>query len=683
MRLILRILVALAVMAVGVAQAASKPEFDADLRKFRRVLVLGDSITHGGQYVNYLETALRTHPVQYDVEFLNLGLPSETVSGLSEPGHAGGAFPRPDLHERLGRVLEKTKPDLVFACYGMNDGIYYPFSEERFAKFQDGILRLRERVAKAGAKIVHVTPPTFDPVPLGGRTLPAGRDAYPQPFVGYNTVLDKYSDWLLTQRTNGWVVIDAHGAMNARLAEQRRGKPEFRFAGDGVHANDEGHWVIAQQLLRGLKVSTVSSIASVDFATGKAGPQGSLSGIRTTNGELSFNWHTSPQMPMEGFATTIRRGRAYQKWPAYERTHSLSIANASAPRYDFFEGGRLLGVVTREELRGLPTRRFPELASNKRGAELLKLVAEKNAVLRDAWLSETGHKRPGMKAGLPLAEAEAKAAKLKEKIVALAARDSVVLSFRLAPSAVPFPGKRSEWNGFDRYDFIVAGKPVLVVAPKQAAPARPWVWHGEFFGHKPAPDIALLGRGFHVVHLSIPDLLGCPDAVTNWNRLHAELTGTYGFAQKPALVGLSRGGLYCYNWAIANPDKVACIYADAPVCDFRSWPGAFGKGKRSERDWQLVLSWWGFESDAEARAYGGNPVDNLAPLARARVPLLHVYGDADEVVPWEENTGLVAERYRKLGGEITLIAKPGVKHHPHGLDDPTPIVEFIARHAPK
>ena len=70
-------------------------------------------------------------------------------------------------------------------------------------------------------------------------------------------------------------------------------------------------------------------------------------------------------------------------------------------------------------------------------------------------------------------------------------------------------------------------------------------------------------------------------------------------------------------------------------------------------------------------------MDNLAPLAAAKVPLLHVYGEADEVVPWDENTGLVAERYRKLGGSITLIGKPGGKHHPHGLDDSTPIVNFI------
>ncbi|SFI27475.1 SGNH/GDSL hydrolase family protein [Planctomicrobium piriforme] len=250
-----------------------------------------------------------------------------------------------------------------------------------------------------------------------------------------------------------------------------------------------------------------------------------------------------------------------------------------------------------------------------------------------------------------------------------------------AESDAPFPGTKSNWNGFDRYDFEVAGKPVLVVCPQQSAAGKPWVWHGEFFGHKPAPDIALLKQGFHVVYMKVPDMLGAPDAVKSWEAFYSELTGKYGFAKKVALVGLSRGGLYCYNWAIANPDKVACIYADAPVCDFKSWPGGKGDGPGSPRDWQLVLEKYGFENEQQALAYQGNPVDQLAPLAKAHVPLLHVYGDADEVVPWKENTGLVAERYRALGGDITLIPKPGVKHHPHGLDDPTPIVSFIALHA--
>lgn len=244
-----------------------------------------------------------------------------------------------------------------------------------------------------------------------------------------------------------------------------------------------------------------------------------------------------------------------------------------------------------------------------------------------------------------------------------------------------FGGTPTNWNGFDRYDFEVDGKPVLVVAPHTPAAGRPWVWHGEFFGHRPAPDIALLKLGFHVVYMSVPDMLGCPQAVQHWNVFYTELTVKYGFAKKAALVGLSRGGLYCYNWASANPDKVACIYGDAPVCDFKSWPGGKGEGQGSARDWALVLERYGFRSEAEAMAYDKNPVDNLRPLARAGVPLLHVYGDADEVVPWQENTRLIAQRYRDLGGSITLIAKPGVGHHPHGLDDSTPIVDFIVRHA--
>ena len=250
-----------------------------------------------------------------------------------------------------------------------------------------------------------------------------------------------------------------------------------------------------------------------------------------------------------------------------------------------------------------------------------------------------------------------------------------------AESGAPFPGKQSVWNGYDRYDFPVDGKNLLVVVPKLAAAGKPWVWHGEFFGHKPAPDVALLGKGFHIVYLSVQNQLGSPDAVASWNKCYAELTGKYGLATKAALVGLSRGGLYCYNWAIANPTKVACLYGDAPVCDFKSWPGGKGKGKGSKGDWALTLKVYHFANEAEALAYPGNPVDNLKPLADAKVPLLHVYGDADDVVPWDENTGVIAERYKKLGGDITLIGKKGVGHHPHGLADSTPIVEFILKHA--
>src|SRR2546423_15385360 len=86
------------------------------------IIFLGDSITYSGQYIDDLQMALRNFPKGAELEFLDLGLPSETVSGLTEPGHANGAFPRPNLHDRLQRLLELTRPDLVIACYGMDDG---------------------------------------------------------------------------------------------------------------------------------------------------------------------------------------------------------------------------------------------------------------------------------------------------------------------------------------------------------------------------------------------------------------------------------------------------------------------------------------------------------------------------------------------------------------------------------
>ena len=218
----------------------------------RRVVILGDSITYDGKWVDFLETWLRATYPDSPAEVINLGLPSETASGLSEAGHAGGSFPRPDVHERLDRVLEKTHPDLILACYGMNDGIYFPQSEERFKKFQDGIQRLHEKAAHVGVRVIHLTPAVFDPLPLAGRTLPAGRDAYPQPYEGYNEVLDQYAAWLVGQRSQGWQVIDIHSAVNQFLAQQRQTDPKFTVSPDGVHPNEQGHWLMAREVIREL-----------------------------------------------------------------------------------------------------------------------------------------------------------------------------------------------------------------------------------------------------------------------------------------------------------------------------------------------------------------------------------------------------------------------------------------------
>jgi lysophospholipase L1-like esterase len=288
-------------------------ETPADLLKqSKRIVFLGDSITAAGQYVADFDAWLETQRFSSKPTVIDAGLPSETVSGLSEEGHAGGKFPRPDLAERLARVLAITKPDLVIACYGINCGIYEPFDEQRFARYQQGVERLKKAVENSGARFIFMTPAFYDD------------QRAPKPF-SYNQVLDRYSDWLLEQRKAGWRVIDLHGPMTKEVTRQRQNDPDFTFQPDGVHPNDSGHWFVAGQLIR-------------YFGDEQA---------------------------------------------AKAETPQAMIASRQAP------------------------------------PELLSLVQQRVSVLRDAYVAAAGHKRPGVAAGLPVAEAEQKAADLTAKIKAL------------------------------------------------------------------------------------------------------------------------------------------------------------------------------------------------------------------------------------------------------------------------
>jgi pimeloyl-ACP methyl ester carboxylesterase len=256
-------------------------------------------------------------------------------------------------------------------------------------------------------------------------------------------------------------------------------------------------------------------------------------------------------------------------------------------------------------------------------------------------------------------------------------------SFALAdPSPLlDIPGQTDLYEGHLRHTLTVDGCQCFLVEPQNPRPDRAWVWKAEFFEAFPAFELAMLDRGFFLAYITVGNTFGCPSALKHWEPLYRELTEKYGLSRKPILLGLSRGGLYIYNWAAGNPDKVGCLYGDAPVCDFKSWPGGKGVGPGSPADWQALMACYGFASEAEALAYPRNPIDNLAPIAAAKIPIIHVVGDVDEAVPVAENTTILEQRYRALGGLISVIHKPDCGHHPHGLEDPSPVIDFILQHA--
>jgi len=229
-----------------------------------------------------------------------------------------------------------------------------------------------------------------------------------------------------------------------------------------------------------------------------------------------------------------------------------------------------------------------------------------------------------------------------------------------ADAYVPFEGEKTTWHdGFDRYDYVMdeasltikpfrrdaderfavkgpakGERRCIVVVPKQVAPGNPWSWQGCYWDHEPQTEVELLRRGFHVAFIT-------PDPGKTWDAWYAYLTEKHGLSKKPAFVGMSKGGVNAYEWAAANPEKVSCIYADNPAIR----PGDFAK---------------------------------LESLARNDVALLNVCGSLDFLL--ERHTLPIEARYHQLGGQITVVIKDGVAHHPHSLRDAKPIADWIVQH---
>lgn len=249
------------------ADKPDKPAGNFSLQA-KRILFLGDSITYAGHFLPIVEAQLCRQAGEATPELINLGLPGETCSGLSEPDHP---YPRPCVHDRLEVALKKIQPDLVVACYGMNDGIYYPFSEQRFKAYQNGVNQLIKRVQATGAQVILVTPPPFDPVPLENteklRAADAENFAWFAIAENYDEVVGRYATWILKQGSRVARVVDLHRPILAQVASGRKQDSRYTMSPDGVHLNQQGHRILARVILQawGLDLPKVPDNQLVDL----------------------------------------------------------------------------------------------------------------------------------------------------------------------------------------------------------------------------------------------------------------------------------------------------------------------------------------------------------------------------------------------------------------------------------
>ncbi len=226
---------------------------------------------------------------------------------------------------------------------------------------------------------------------------------------------------------------------------------------------------------------------------------------------------------------------------------------------------------------------------------------------------------------------------------------------KAAPAAnayVPFEGQKTAWHGFDRYDYMmddatgavkpatpgVAGRRCIVVVPKEPAAGNPWSWRGCYWDHQPQAEVELLKRGFHIGFVTV-DTAAKPTKVDKYlEAWYAYLTQQHGMSKKPAYIGMSRGGEFAYIWATVHPDRVSCVYGDNP-------------GDNQEN------------------------LQRLEALAKQDVPVLNICGSID---PMMEKFSIALESiYHEFGGRVSMMIKEGAGHHPHSLNDPKPIADFI------
>ena len=214
-----------------------------------------------------------------------------------------------------------------------------------------------------------------------------------------------------------------------------------------------------------------------------------------------------------------------------------------------------------------------------------------------------------------------------------------------------FEGQKTAWHGFVRYDYMmddatgaitpaspgVAGRRCIVVVPKEPAAGNPWSWRGCYWDHEPQTEVELLNRGFHIAFVA-------PDGGRQgkaWDTWYNFLTEEHGLAKKAAFIGMSKGGVNEFNWGVVNPDKVACIYADNP--------GVY------EEDFAKIPE-----------------------LAKHDIPILEIGGTEDGLL--RPNALAVEDIYHQAGGLITVIIKEGTAHHPHSLQNPKLIANWIEQH---
>lgn len=237
--------------------------------------------------------------------------------------------------------------------------------------------------------------------------------------------------------------------------------------------------------------------------------------------------------------------------------------------------------------------------------------------------------------------------------------------------------QENTWQGFKRINFEFEDRNAFLVIPDNPLPDNKWLYKTEYFDAFPSFEIEMLKRGYYVAHLENTNRL-CPEKDREIRPRFCEfLISNFSLNKKCVPVGLSCGGMQAVYFAADFPNYVAALYLDAPVLNLLSWP--LGLGKSEHPSIEEFKKTFGFGA-SNMLSYRGHPIDFKEKLLKSEIPIILICGDSDKTVPYDENGKILFDFFEENGGNITLILKENCDHHPHGLYNPQPLVEFVEKY---
>jgi hypothetical protein len=231
------------------------------------------------------------------------------------------------------------------------------------------------------------------------------------------------------------------------------------------------------------------------------------------------------------------------------------------------------------------------------------------------------------------------------------------------------------WDeGYEKEIIDIDGRKTIIVIPKK--PNGKWAIKTEYMPAFPDVQKKLLESGYYITHVTNKTRWHDPGDTDARAKLSEYMVNKYGVSSKCVLIGMSCGGMQAIYFAAKYPELVSCMYLDAPVVNLLSCPFGIGKGLPHGEEFERHKGM----NIAELIGYRNHPLDNLDKLAESKIPVFLVNGDSDSLVPYEENGKFLNDLYEKNGLVIETVIKKGGDHHPHGLPDNTPIINFIIKY---